>query len=179
MCIPSSLTCNFDQMSFFFFFLSGYYIGNCLSVDCQAFTLSLLYCYSSPTSPFVLGSQSWYQTSWKGTWMTSGRDKLTCSDHGDDTKVEEEMGRGLAWSLKSWKGSWRIAWQRKVKITELEMGRTEDVRWGGNWQEEDQKWQNSVGREEGEKTGKGRVGPEVATKKWNTKAKVFDSRIND
>lgn len=42
-----------------------------------------------------------------------------------------------------------IVCQRKVGITG-----TEDVRWGGNWQEEDGKCQNSVGREEGEKTDK-------------------------
>lgn len=38
------------------------------------------------------------------------------------------------------------------------------MRWGGKWQEEDEKCQNSVGREEVEKTDKGRVGPEAATK---------------
>lgn len=92
-----------------------------------------------------------------------------CKSRGGD-------GKRISMVLKSWKGGWRIEWQRKVRITELEIGRTEDVRWGDNCQEEDQKWQISVGREEGEKAGKGRVGPESATKKWNTKAKVFDSR---
>lgn len=40
--------------------------------------------------------------------------------------------------------------QRNVRITGLEIG-AEHVRWDGNWQEEDEKCQNSVGREEGEK----------------------------